>query len=422
MADFYQTGLVTTLHRLNTDGLARLEADLEGFKPEMPVGLVLPALYSEFETPAMRRIVDELRKVNFLKRIVVALGRANRNEYERACEFFDSMRLQVTVLWIDSDRVQSLFRLLETNGLPAGEDGKGRSCWLAYGYLLACGDCEVIALHDCDILNYSRELLARLCYPVANPNLGFEFCKGFYARFTRTMHGRVTRLFVTPLIRAMDSLCPRVQFLSFLDSFRYALAGEFAMRTNLARVNRIPGDWGLEVGVLAEVYRNVSAARICQVDLADNYEHKHQPLSFDDPAKGLRRMACDVAKSLFRTLASEGVCLSEDHFRALRVRYVRIAEDTIHRYYADAMLNGLEFDRHSEEMAVSTFAKSLAQAGEEFLEDPLGNPLIPNWNRVLAAIPDYFERLVDAVEEDSASQTHAALEAAAEQHAEACYA
>ncbi len=420
MADFYQAGPVTTLHRLNPDGLGRLEADLERFRPELPVGLVLPALYSEFETPAMQGIVRELAKVNFLQRIVVALGRANRSQYERACEFFDSLAVPVTVLWIDSDPIQDLFRLLESHGLPAGQDGKGRSCWLAYGFLLACGDCEVIALHDCDILNYSREMLARLCYPVANPTLGFEFCKGFYARFTRTMHGRVTRLFVTPLIRAMDSLWPRVPFLDFLGSFRYALAGEFAMRTNLARVNRIPGDWGLEVGVLAEVYRNVSAARICQVDLADNYEHKHQPLSFNDPSKGLRRMACDVAKSLFRTMASEGVCLSRDHFRTLQVRYVRIAEDTIHRYYADALLNGLAFDRHSEELAVSTFARSLGQAGEEFLEDPLGAPLIPNWSRVLSAIPDYFERLLEAVGEKAVLP--AAVAAGAGARSGACYA
>jgi glucosyl-3-phosphoglycerate synthase len=328
---------------------------------------------------------------------VVALGRADRAQYEYAREFFRDMRLPVTLLWMDSDPVQALFRMLEKHGLNAGEDGKGRSCWLANGYLLAQGDCEVIALHDCDIVNYSREMLARLCYPVSNPNLGFEFCKGFYARVSKQMHGRVTRLFVTPLIRSMDSLCPSVPFLRFIDSFRYALAGEFAMRLNLARVNRIPGDWGLEMGVLAEVYRNVSPSRVCQVDLADNYEHKHQALSPDDPKKGLRRMTVDIAKSLFRTIASEGVPLTEAHFRTLQVRYVRMAEDTIHRYYADAMLNGLHFDRHAEEMAVATFAKSLEQAAAEFLHDPLGLPLIPNWNRVLAAIPDFFDRLLDAV-------------------------
>jgi glucosyl-3-phosphoglycerate synthase len=402
MSDFFQTGVVTTLHRLKSNGLARIEAELERFAPSNPIGLVLPALYSEFETPAMRRIVEHLRNVRYLRHIVLALGRANAEQYAHAREFFADFPQPVTFLWIDSDRIQGLLRLLDENGLSAGADGKGRSCWLSYGYLLATRDCDVIALHDCDILSYDRELLARLCYPVANPNLGFEFCKGFYARVgSSSMHGRVTRLFMTPLVRSLGTLAPGVPFLNFLDSFRYPLAGEFAMQTNLARINRIPGDWGLEVGVLAEVFRNCATSRICQVDLTENYEHKHQALSADDPSGGLRRMTCDIAKSLFRTLASEGVVFGEGQFRALQVRYVRMAQDTIARYYADAMLNGLKLDRHSEELAVAAFAESLREAAEDFLRDPLGLPLIPNWNRVLAAIPEFFERLLDAVEQDN---------------------
>jgi glucosyl-3-phosphoglycerate synthase len=137
------------------------------------------------------------------------------------------------------------------------------------------------------------------------------------------------------------------------------------------------------------------------VDLADTYEHKHQVLSEEDATKGLRRMTADIAKSLFRTLASEGLVFTSDHFRSLEVRYVRIAQDTIARYYADAMLNGLKFDRHGEEIAVATFSKSLRQAAAEFVEDPLGLPLIPTWNRVLAAVPVFFELLLDAVDKDS---------------------
>ncbi|MCS7314228.1 MAG: hypothetical protein RMI94_04270 [Bryobacterales bacterium] len=414
MADFYQTGVVATLHRLNPDGLERLESELEGFSGERPIGLVLPALYSEFETPAMRRIVDELRRVRYLRRVAVALGRANRDQYLRACSFFRDLPAPVTVLWLDSPRIGRLFRLLEEYGLCAGPDGKGRSCWLAFGFILAMGDCDVIALHDCDIVNYDRRMLARLCYPVANPNLGFEFCKGYYARVTDRMHGRVTRLFVTPLVRALEGMAPGAPFLKFLDSFRYPLAGEFAMKANLARVNRIPGDWGLEVGVLAEVFRNCALSRVCQVDLADNYEHKHQALSPDDPHSGLRKMAVDVAKSLFRTMAGEGLVLTRDHFRSLQVRYVRLAEDTINRYYADALLNGLHFDRHAEELAVATFARSLRQAAEEYLEDPLGLPPIPNWNRVISAIPDFFGHLLAAVEADGGAlleQAAAAVQA-----------
>ena len=405
MADFFQTGVVTTLHRLKPNHIERLEADLEKFSRTKPVGLVLPALFTEFESPAMQLIVSELRRVRYLQRIVVALGRASQEQYDRARAFFDGFYTPVTLLWIDSARIQALLKMLEERGISAGGDGKGRSCWLAYGYLLAVRDCDVIALHDCDIVNYDRQLLARLCYPVAHPHLGVEFCKGYYARVTDRMHGRVSRLFVHPLIRSMEDMAPNTPFLRFLDSFRYPLAGEFAMDANLARVNRIPADWGLEVGVLAEFFRNCAVSRICQVDLTDNYEHKHQNLSPEDPTKGLRRMAADIAKSLFSTLAAEGVVFTADHFRSLEVRYVRTAQDTIARYYADAMLNGLKFDRHAEEAAVAAFALSLRQAAAQFLEDPLGLPLIPNWNRVLAAIPEFFELLQAAVDHDSRRAT-----------------
>jgi glucosyl-3-phosphoglycerate synthase len=411
MADFYQTGLVTTLHRLKPNSVERIEGDLERFARTKPIGLVLPALYSEFETPAMARIVSELRQVRYLQRIVVALGTATQEQYGRASAFFRDFYTPVTLLWMNGARVQSLLQMLRDRGLSAGEDGKGRSCWLAYGYLLAKRDCDVIALHDCDIVNYDRQLLGRLCYPVTHPHLAFEFCKGFYARVTDRMHGRVTRLFITPLIRSMLDMAPGASFLRFLDSFRYALAGEFAMDISLARVNRIPADWGLEVGVMAEVYRNCALSRVCQVDLTDNYEHKHQTLSAEDSSKGLTRMACDIAKSLFRTLAAEGLIFTADHFRSLEVRYVRMAQDTIARYYADAMLNGLKFDRNAEELAVAAFARSLRAAANEFIEDPLGLPLIPNWNRVLAAIPEFFEQLEAAVERQVAPQ-HAAGQAA----------
>jgi glucosyl-3-phosphoglycerate synthase len=339
--------------------------------------------------------------VGYVREIVVALGRATEDQYQQARDLFRGFPGRVTFLWVDSPRMQELLAEMESYKLSAGPDGKGRSCWLAYGYLLAQGECEVIALHDCDIVNYSRELLARLCYPVANPNLGFEFCKGYYTRVTDRMHGRATRLFVTPLVRAMETLAPGVPFLRFLDSFRYPLAGEFAMRSHLARVNRIPGDWGLEVGVLAEVFRNCAPSRVCQVDLVENYEHKHQSLSPDDPTRGLNRMAADIAKSLIRKVAGEGVVLTREHFQTLQVHYVRIAEDTISRYYADAVLNGLDFDRHAEELAVATFARGLRRAAAEFMRDPLGLPLIPNWNRVVAAMPDFFSRLLWAVEEDN---------------------
>ncbi len=201
MADFYQDGVLTTLHRLNNNHVDRLEADLVKFTRNRPIGLVLPALYSEFETLAMQRITQQLKQIQYLERIVVAVGRASQEQFERAKTFFRDYYTPVRLIWIEGPRIQSLLKKLEERGVPAGPDGKGRSCWLSYGYLLASRCCDVIALHDCDIVNYDRQLLARLCYPVAHPHLSFEFCKGYYARVTDRMHGRVTRLFMTPLVQ-----------------------------------------------------------------------------------------------------------------------------------------------------------------------------------------------------------------------------
>ena len=402
MTDFFQTGMVATLHRLGNRSVDFLENDLRDFGRLQPIALVLPALYSEFEGEAMPRILEEVSKVQYLNQVVVTLGRADAKQFAEVRRRVSGLHPNARVIWNDGPRVQKVYNKLKAADLPVGEDGKGRSCWMAYGYVLAGGRSDIIALHDCDIVNYSKEILARLCYPVADVRIDFVFCKGYYARVTDRMHGRVTRLLITPLVRSLERLIGLHPFLSYLGSFRYPLAGEFCMYSDMARLNRIPGDWGLEVGVLAEVYRNFSVKRLCQVDLCDNYEHKHQDLSAEDPHKGLMRMTVDIAKTLYRTLSAEGVVLSGGTFRTLQSQYVRSAEDMITRYHADAMINGLTYDRHAEEEAAQAFARGLRLAAESYLADPLGQPLIPNWNRIVAAMPDIFKRLNEAIENDNA--------------------
>jgi glucosyl-3-phosphoglycerate synthase len=339
--------------------------------------------------------------VKFLHQIVLSLDRADASQFRQAREFLAVLPQNVRVIWNDGPRLSALYEMLEANDLRIGPAGKGRGCWMAYGYVLASQQSDIIAVHDCDILNYDREMLARLCYPIANPSIDFEFCKGFYARVTDRMHGRVTRLLMSPLIRSLMSILGPIPLLSYLDSFRYPLAGEFAMKVDLARANRIPSDWGLELGMLAEVYRNCAIKRICQVDICDNYEHKHQPLSPDDPDSGLLKMTTEIVKILFRTLAAEGIVLGNGVFSSLLARYVRTAEDTLKRYHADALINGLKFDRHLEEIAVATFSKGIDLARKSFLDDPLGAPLIPNWNRVIAAIPEFLSVMETAIDQDN---------------------
>lgn len=377
MADFHQAGDVATLHRLDPDHLEPLEREIARLARRSPIALVLPCLFAEFSRPAIRQILDELRHATYVDHIVFSLNVASAGDLDVVRRAVARLPQRVTILWNESPAVQALWHLLREHGLDPGPNGKGRACWIAHGYLLADDDCEVIASHDCDVTTYSRELLARLCYPLVNRQLGFDFAKGYYARVSGALHGRVTRLFVEPLMQAMLTTLGRLPLLDFLASFRYPLAGEFAMTRDLARANRLPANWGLEVGVLAEVFRHCGARRTCQTELCATYDHKHQAVSADDPGRGLTRMCVEIGQALLRSLAAEGVVLTDSLFRTLQVQYLRTAQDLVRRYQADAAINGLSFDRHEEEKTLEAFSNALAVASRLHLDNPLGVPMIP---------------------------------------------
>jgi glucosyl-3-phosphoglycerate synthase len=402
MSDFFQTGAIATLHRLGKSDLRRLESELKDYTEETPIALVLPCHINELGTAALKNIVKELKGVEYLKQIVIGIDHAtSRRDWKKAKKFFSQLPQKPQLLWNNGPRIQKLYKKLEQLDLNAGQPGKGRNVWTCFGYVLASEQAQVVALHDCDILTYNREILARLCYPVVHPSLGFDFCKGYYARFTNKLNGRAMRLLVTPLLRSLQSIVGPHPFLVNLDTFRYPLAGEFALDIDLVRRTRIPSDWGIEIALLAEVFRNSAPKAICQSELCDNYDHKHQELSAVDPGKGLNKMAVDISKSIFRTMAAEGIKMDQGLFDTLLSAYVRHAEDTLRHYIADAAINGLTFDRHEEEVAVNTFAKSIRAAAWAFRHDPMSTPVIPNWNRVQSASPEFLQELHDAVRLDN---------------------
>jgi glucosyl-3-phosphoglycerate synthase len=401
VSDFHQSGIVPTLHRLPSGLPAKLERELEDFSRSRPITLALPALYSEFERPALGRIVDRLKEVGYLRQIVVSLDAARADEFARAKEFLAQLPQPVRLIWNGGQRLRVLYDLLDQHGLGVPANGKGRAVWIALGYALAEGGSHMVALHDSDIVNYEREMLARLCYPIASPELNYEFSKGYYSRVNGRIYGRVTRLFVTPLLRALQRVFGCEDVLVFLDSFRYPLAGEFALTTDLARNNRLAGGWGIDFGLLSEVYRNCSPRRVCQVGLAESYEHKHQPISEDDPENGLFKMSIDITHTCFRTMAIEGTVFSEGIVDTLQAAYQEIAQDMVERYRHSAALNNLPFDRRQENLAVRTFARGLRLGGVSYLEQPLGQPALPSWNQVTSALPDFPAMLLDAVEADA---------------------
>ncbi|MFT7235610.1 MAG: glucosyl-3-phosphoglycerate synthase [Methylophagaceae bacterium] len=405
MADFHQNGIITTLHNLTDRHLADLETDLVRFSAQRPLGLLLPSLFSELEGEALPAIVQQLKSVPYLSEIVIGLDRADQSQYEHALRFFDELPQHHRVLWHDGPRLRALDAELQQLGLAPKEAGKGRNVWYCMGYILSSGRAESIALHDCDIVTYNSELLARLIYPVAHPMFNYEFCKGFYARVADgKLKGRVSRLLMTPLLRALKTVVDQDNraYLDYMDSYRYPLAGEFSFRRDVLSDIRIPSDWGLEIGVLSEMHRNYANNRLCQVDIAKIYDHKHQALSLEDQTAGLSKMSVDIAKALFRKMATKGQVFTPEMFRTIKATYYRIALDFVETYSNDAIMNGLKVDIHQEEAAVEMFAKNIMDAGNVFLNHPMDTPFIPSWNRVQNAMPDVLARLHAAVEADYA--------------------
>ena len=399
MSDFHQTGLVTALPRLRERPVEELEAAIRKLTPKFPVALVIPMIPSEMDRPAIGGILDELCAVDYLDTLVVSLNRATIEDYGRAVRFFDRYPGRRVILWSRSPAVLGFLEEMERAGLQIGSPGKGRACWLAMGLLLAEERVDYMAFLDADVVNFRREMLARLVLPALDPIVDYDFVKAYYARFSDRLHGRVTRLFVAPLLAAFERLIGADPYIRYLAAFRYPLSGEFAVQRDLASRMRLPSDWGLEIVSLFEALRHRAPTRMCQVEIADRYDHKHQARSAEDASTGLNRMARDVGTHLLRTLAAAGVVLSAGLFKSLIAAYQREAEDAVASSYAVAMINGLRYDRHEEEIDVHTFARSLRAAIDDFAADPAGPPLVPNWARVWAGVPEAGAMLRAAVAE-----------------------
>lgn len=402
MSDFFQNGVITTLQNLGNRSLEDMEKELEDFSERRKMVLLLPALYSEFETPAMHKIIAELKNVKYLYKIILGLDRATKEQFEEVKKLMSSLPCKVDVLWNDGPRIKELYKDMTIEGFPGLDTpGKGRNVWTMMGYGLADKDAYAFALHDCDIVNYSREIPARLFYPIIHPALDFEFNKGYYSRVTNKLHGRATRLLYTPLINSLVKVYGANRYLDYMESFRYALSGEFAFIRSLGRSITISPTWGLEVSTLSEVYKNTSNRRICQTQILESYEHKHQELGSQSSGDGIYKMANDIAKTLFRVLAQEGVIFSQSSFKTLLATYFQESRFEISKYNALSKLNGLEYNREKEIKAVEAFQIAIKEAAEEFYEDPMGIPSLSSWTTVRSVMSNFSYKFVEYVKKDN---------------------
>lgn len=330
MSDFAQTGLISTLQRLNDSHLARIEGELEELAQDRKIALVLPCHATDLERPALAHIGTELAGARFLDAIVLSINGLAPGQAVPSFGFATAVLSP-----------------------PIGE-GKGANVAAALAELLRQGRHDLIALHDCDVASFRRADLARLCYAVAHPELGYRFAKAYYSRVTDRLYGRVSRLFLAPLLHAVVRVAGHLPLVDFLLSFRYPLAGEVAFTRELGAELPPASGWNIELSHLCEIFRRVDPRDVCQVDGGTGYDHKHQPVG-----TALAGMAAEIARELFAQLGTEGVNTDATFRSAVGRAYRREAAHALRRSAALARINALPFDLATEQNIVEGFATRL---------------------------------------------------------------
>lgn len=317
--------------------------------PDAPTdraAVVVPMTEREHASLAAEHVLSTLASVD-PARVYVPL-RAEREAVGEVTDWIEGFDLDVEVLWCNAPRIDAHLR---EHGLAA-DAGKGRDVWLALG---AAARHDYVAVHDADATSYDAAHVPKLLAPLARDH---SFVKGYYARVEDgQLYGRLFRLFVRPLLRALDETTDH-PVVDYLLSFRYALAGEFAATSDVVRSLRAQPGWGLEIGTLGDAYDAAGFAGSAQVDLG-RHEHDHRSVS---GPSGLGDMCEAVGSALCRVLENQGATLDYDD---LRTAYLEAADALVDQYAADARFNGLRYDPESEREQVQEYLRGVTPPGDD---------------------------------------------------------
>ncbi|MFW6265817.1 MAG: glycosyl transferase family 2 [Halanaeroarchaeum sp.] len=279
---------------------------------------------------------------------VVAPIRAPEERIQSIVDWVSGFEVDVQPVWCNGPDLESLLADYDLDG----EAGKGRDVWLGMGLT---GGADHVVFHDADVKSYEPRDVRKLLSPLGGDA---SFTKAYYARIEdETLYGRLFRLLYEPLIASLERAHP-VPILGYLGAFRYALAGEFAMTTDLAHSMRVPRRWGLEIGTLGEAYRTVGFEGTAQVDLG-RYEHGHRAVSGPE---GLSTMAKGVAATVFRVLEDQGVVPA---YEELAETFRRSGMEYVRQYGADARFNDLQYDDAAEREQVEAYARAIEPPGPD---------------------------------------------------------
>jgi len=233
----------------------------------------------------LAKLVDLKRKQN----LTISLGLPALNEAETVGNIiqiikkslFDEVPLLDEIVLIDSGSVDDTVKIAEGLGIPVvlhqevlpGEGayrGKGEALWKSLHVLKG----DLIAWVDTDIRNFYPGFVYGLLGPLLRePEI--QYVKGFYRRpikmegkLVSEGGGRVTELTIRPLLNL---------FYPELSGMIQPLAGEYAGRRSVLEQVPFFTGYGVETGLLIDLFNEFGLKAIAQVDLEERV-HRNQPL------------------------------------------------------------------------------------------------------------------------------------------------
>ena len=240
----------------------------------------------------------------------------------RTCQrtLIEQFPLLDEIVLMDSDSTDRTREIATELGIPAyihqevlpqyePREGKGEALWKSL--FITKGD--LIFWVDTDIRNFHPRFVYGLIGPMLQ-RTRLKFIKGFYRRPLKSgsqlepgRGGRVTELTARPLLNL---------FYPSLSGVIQPLAGEYGGRREVLEQMSFSSGYGVEIGLLIDIFEKYKLASIAQVDLVERI-HKNQSLT------NLSKMSFAIIQTLIHKLERRyGQEMLEDVNRTMKiVRY-----------------------------------------------------------------------------------------------------
>jgi glucosyl-3-phosphoglycerate synthase len=269
--------------------------------------------------------LEELLKLKKQQGLTISLALPALNEEETVgkvirmmkSELMENIPLLDEIMLIDSNSTDRTREIAEKEGIPVyihqnilerlgARRGKGEALWKSL--LVTRGD--IIVWIDTDIVNIHPRFVYGILGPLLlNPQV--QFVKGFYRRPLKVGKkmqagggGRVTELTARPLLNL---------FYPELSGVVQPLSGEYAGRRGALEQAVFFSGYGVETGLLIDIYERYGLDAVAQVDLLDRIHH-------NQPLEALSKMSFAIIQTVIRKLESRfGRDMLEDVNKSMKM-------------------------------------------------------------------------------------------------------